>query len=65
VTLEPGDLVFTGTPEGVGSRRTPPLYLSDGMILETEIPGVGTMRNVVRSVTTERSRTSHMPFDAR
>ena len=53
VTLEPGDLVFTGTPEGVGSRREPPLYLTDGMVLETEIPEVGLMRNTVRSVSAQ------------
>lgn len=50
VTLEPGDLVFTGTPEGVGTRRDPPLYLQNGMMLETEVAGVGTMRNPVRAV---------------
>jgi 2,4-diketo-3-deoxy-L-fuconate hydrolase len=48
MTLHPGDLVFTGTPAGVGNRRTPPLFLRDGMTLETEIPGVGCMRNIVR-----------------
>ncbi|MFI7171246.1 fumarylacetoacetate hydrolase family protein [Rhodococcoides fascians] len=50
ITLEPGDLIFTGTPEGVGTRREPPLYLKDGMILETEVTGVGVMRNPVRAV---------------
>jgi 2,4-didehydro-3-deoxy-L-rhamnonate hydrolase len=50
VTLEPGDLVFTGTPDGVGSRRVPPVFLAEGMVLETEIPEVGTMRNDIRSV---------------
>jgi 2,4-diketo-3-deoxy-L-fuconate hydrolase len=50
VTLEPGDLVFTGTPDGVGSRRQPPLFLADGMVVETEIPEVGVMRNRIRSV---------------
>jgi 2,4-diketo-3-deoxy-L-fuconate hydrolase len=47
MTLDPGDLVFTGTPAGVGSRRSPPLYLRAGMTLGTEIPGVGTMRNPI------------------
>lgn len=50
VTLEPGDLIFTGTPEGVGTRREPPLYLQDGMILETEVAEVGVMRNPIRAV---------------
>jgi 2,4-didehydro-3-deoxy-L-rhamnonate hydrolase len=45
-TLEPGDLIFTGTPSGVGYIRTPPRYLADGDVLETEISGLGAMRNV-------------------
>jgi 2-keto-4-pentenoate hydratase/2-oxohepta-3-ene-1,7-dioic acid hydratase in catechol pathway len=44
-TLEAGDLIFTGTPGGVGDVRTPPRYLGPGMILETEAGGIGTMRN--------------------
>jgi 2-keto-4-pentenoate hydratase/2-oxohepta-3-ene-1,7-dioic acid hydratase in catechol pathway len=44
-TLEPGDLIFTGTPAGVGDTRQPPRYLAPGMLLETEIEGVGIMRN--------------------
>jgi 2,4-diketo-3-deoxy-L-fuconate hydrolase len=47
VTLEPGDLVFTGTPAGCGVRRTPRLYLEPGMTLTTEVSGVGTMRNPI------------------
>lgn len=47
VTLEPGDLVFTGTPAGCGVRRVPRLYLEPGMTLTTELPGVGTMRNPI------------------
>ncbi len=48
VALEPGDLIFTGTPAGVGMARTPPRYLADGDVLEVEIDGVGTLRNPVR-----------------
>jgi len=44
-TLEAGDLIFTGTPGGVGDVRTPPRYLGPGMVLETEVGGVGAMRN--------------------
>jgi 2-keto-4-pentenoate hydratase/2-oxohepta-3-ene-1,7-dioic acid hydratase in catechol pathway len=44
-TLEPGDLVYTGTPSGVGDSREPPLYLSPGNVVETEIDGIGTLRN--------------------
>lgn len=47
ITFEPGDLIFTGTPAGVGQSRSPQLFLREGMVLETEIPGVGTMRNEV------------------
>lgn len=45
-TLEPGDLIFTGTPLGVGYIREPPRFLTAGDVLETEIAGIGTMRNV-------------------
>jgi 2-keto-4-pentenoate hydratase/2-oxohepta-3-ene-1,7-dioic acid hydratase in catechol pathway len=44
-TLEPGDLIFTGTPGGVGDSRKPPRYLAPGNVVETEIEGVGLMRN--------------------
>jgi len=45
VTLEPGDVIFTGTPAGVGLNRKPPLYLAAGDILVTEIEGIGHMRH--------------------
>jgi len=44
-TLEPGDLFFTGTPGGVGFTRDPQRFLGPGMVLKTELPGVGTMEN--------------------
>ncbi|WP_037568411.1 fumarylacetoacetate hydrolase family protein [Phaeacidiphilus oryzae] len=43
--LRPGDLVLTGTPGGVGAGMTPPAHLADGALLETEIPGIGVLRN--------------------
>ena len=43
--LMPGDVIATGTPEGVGHRRTPPLWLKAGDVLEVEISGIGTLRN--------------------
>jgi 2-keto-4-pentenoate hydratase/2-oxohepta-3-ene-1,7-dioic acid hydratase in catechol pathway len=46
-TLEPGDLIFTGTPGGVGDGRKPPRYLGPGMVVETDVAGVGSMRNPV------------------
>jgi acylpyruvate hydrolase len=45
--LDPGDLVSTGTPGGVGHARTPPRYLVDGAVVTTSIDGIGTLRNTV------------------
>ncbi|GAA2012414.1 fumarylacetoacetate hydrolase family protein [Nakamurella flavida] len=47
VTLLPGDLIFTGTPEGVGLGMKPPVYLRAGQVLETTIEGIGTMRHTL------------------
>jgi len=47
ITLEPGDLILTGTPGGVGRARNPERYLSDGDTVETSIEGLGTLRNRV------------------
>ncbi|MFT3853006.1 MAG: fumarylacetoacetate hydrolase family protein [Ilumatobacteraceae bacterium] len=47
MTFQPGDLVWTGTPEGVGAARTPPRFLHPGDVVETTITGIGTMRNRV------------------
>ena len=46
-TLEPGDLIFTGTPPGVGMARKPPVWLKPGDVVEVEIDGLGTLRNPV------------------
>ena len=46
-TLEPGDVIATGTPEGVGFARNPPEFMKPGDLLETEIEGIGTMRNPI------------------
>jgi 2-keto-4-pentenoate hydratase/2-oxohepta-3-ene-1,7-dioic acid hydratase in catechol pathway len=45
LTLEPGDIIATGTPEGCGFARTPPEFLQEGDLMETEIEGIGAMRN--------------------
>ena len=45
--LAPGDIIATGTPEGVGHRRSPPLWMKAGDVLEVEISGIGTLRNRV------------------
>ncbi len=49
MTLEPGDVVLTGTPAGVGAARTPPRYLRDGDVVEVEVERVGCLRNPVRA----------------
>ena len=46
-TLEPGDLIFTGTPPGVGFARKPPVFLKGGDMAEVEIEGLGVLRNPV------------------
>lgn len=47
VTLMPGDVIFTGTPEGVGMGRKPQLWLKDGDVVEVGLEGVGTCTNKV------------------
>jgi acylpyruvate hydrolase len=47
MTLQPGDIIATGTPAGVGNSRQPKLFLRPGDIVEVEIDGVGTLRNPV------------------
>lgn len=47
MTLEPGDIISTGTPEGVGYARNPPEFLKPGDLLETEVEGIGVLRNPV------------------
>jgi 2-keto-4-pentenoate hydratase/2-oxohepta-3-ene-1,7-dioic acid hydratase in catechol pathway len=49
VTLEPGDLIFTGTPPGVGMARKPPVFLKPGDVVEVEIEGIGVLRNPVEA----------------
>jgi len=46
-TFQPGDLIFTGTPPGVGMARKPPVWLQPGDVVEVEIDGLGTLRNPV------------------
>ncbi len=43
--LLPGDVIFTGTPAGIGATRQPPRFLAPGQVLETWIEGIGTIRN--------------------
>jgi 2-keto-4-pentenoate hydratase/2-oxohepta-3-ene-1,7-dioic acid hydratase in catechol pathway len=48
LTLEPGDVIATGTPGGVGDSRTPPRYLREGDTVGVYVGGVGTLSNRVR-----------------
>lgn len=45
LTLEAGDVIATGTPDGVGMARTPPEFLGNGDVVEAEVEGIGTLRN--------------------
>ena len=47
-TLEPGDIIATGTPGGVGAFRDPPVFLADGDVVEVEIEAIGILRNPCR-----------------
>jgi acylpyruvate hydrolase len=48
ITLEPGDVIATGTPAGVGHYQVPPRYLADGDLMRCEIEGIGAIENRVR-----------------
>ena len=49
MTLEPGDIIFTGTPSGVGHARKPnPIWMKDGDVCEIEVEGIGTLRNPIK-----------------
>lgn len=48
MTLEPGDIIATGTPAGVGAARTPPLFMKHGDVVEVRIEGIGALVNPVR-----------------
>ena len=45
--LLPGDVIVSGTPAGIGSKRTPPLWLKSGDTVEVEVSGIGVLRNSV------------------
>jgi 2-keto-4-pentenoate hydratase/2-oxohepta-3-ene-1,7-dioic acid hydratase in catechol pathway len=48
MTLWPGDVIATGTPEGVGNGRTPPVYLKPGDVVSIEVEGIGTLVTPIR-----------------
>jgi len=47
MTLEPGDIIVTGTPSGVGAARKPPVFMKPGDVCEIEIEKLGILRNPV------------------
>jgi 2-keto-4-pentenoate hydratase/2-oxohepta-3-ene-1,7-dioic acid hydratase in catechol pathway len=47
IPLEPGDVIVTGTPGGVGARRNPPLFLKPGDVVEVEVDAIGILSNTV------------------
>lgn len=49
LTLEPGDIIATGTPSGVGMGRTPPEFLKPGDVMESEIVEIGSLRNEIKA----------------
>ena len=56
LTLEPGDIIATGTPAGVGLVRVPPLWLKPDDVVEIEIEGLGMLRNRVGAAAGARER---------
>ncbi|KAL8723650.1 MAG: hypothetical protein Q9225_000093 [Loekoesia sp. 1 TL-2023] len=52
-TLLPGDIIFTGTPQGVGAGRSPPLWLKDGDVVAVNVEGIGSCTNKVEHVKTK------------
>ncbi|MGW5241578.1 fumarylacetoacetate hydrolase family protein [Monashia sp. NPDC004114] len=60
-TLRPGDLVLTGTPGGVGVARDPQRFLEDGSVVETEISGIGLLRNTIRLTGDATAKTAGTP----
>ncbi len=50
LTLEPGDMIATGTPSGVAFGMSPPAWMQDGDICEVEVDGIGVLRNTVRKI---------------
>ncbi len=53
--FEPGDVLLTGTPAGVGVGRKPPVFMREGDVVEVEISGIGTLRNTVRAAIAART----------
>jgi 2-keto-4-pentenoate hydratase/2-oxohepta-3-ene-1,7-dioic acid hydratase in catechol pathway len=59
ITLEPGDVIATGTPPGVGFARQPPVFLQDGDVMEVEIERLGTLTNAVTNTVKVVEKLAH------
>jgi 2-keto-4-pentenoate hydratase/2-oxohepta-3-ene-1,7-dioic acid hydratase in catechol pathway len=57
LTLEPGDVIATGTPQGIGAKRNPPVWLEPGDTVEIEIEKVGLLRNTVGNPSSNNPQT--------
>jgi 2-keto-4-pentenoate hydratase/2-oxohepta-3-ene-1,7-dioic acid hydratase in catechol pathway len=55
ISLEPGDVIITGTPGGVGAARKPPIYMQPGDVFEVEIEGIGVLSNPVQRESLEEA----------
>ena len=55
ISLEPGDVIITGTPGGVGAARKPPVFMQPGDVFEVEIEGMGVLSNPVQRESQEEA----------
>jgi 2-keto-4-pentenoate hydratase/2-oxohepta-3-ene-1,7-dioic acid hydratase in catechol pathway len=55
MALQPGDIIISGTPAGVGFARKPPIFMKPGDICEVEIEGIGILRNGIVDEVTQPS----------
>jgi 2-keto-4-pentenoate hydratase/2-oxohepta-3-ene-1,7-dioic acid hydratase in catechol pathway len=63
MTLLPGDVVSTGTPAGVGFTRNPPEFLCHGDLMETEVRGLGVLRNRIATSAALTTSGPHLDLD--
>ena len=64
-SLEPGDVIFSGTPTGAGARFDPPIWLEPGDVVEVSVPEIGTLRNTVRDEFPDGSSAAISPPEPR
>jgi len=64
-SLQPGDVIFSGTPTGAGARFDPPIWLEPGDVVEVSVPEIGTLRNTVRDEFPDESGAAISPPEPR